>query len=408
MLLLLAASAAFLLAALFWPEDKKPGDMQKYYSRDASQLMSLRYRGAMYLGEKNSVTADYEILREENPVKPKEPVYRVLVHSVVTSDAALRGRVEALARAKSFPASALIRSIVQDWSSPDFFYLLPHEAARDNEYGVQNCAASLQLTFRADERVFCIGAQSQNETRRYVLDRSKDRVLITPDYTVRRVLNNIFAQREQLLHPYGADAFDTVELNIASAMLRTLPLLAEKTGGRLRLRKLVKKDAAAPVNVWHVENLLSIKHSHAAEFAQLLIALRIQAPFAQQAIAPDASVQDLNAVLGLSPSLPAPVSGSLLVKKTDAQDVVLTRYAFFGPGIRPRERREIQAENQVVRPLDTLAASSFTAGYITADLFPRFAAVFQKFENDLRDASNAGKKEKSPPQTAPQKNPPKK
>ncbi|HNJ66411.1 MAG TPA: hypothetical protein PKW28_10985, partial [Turneriella sp.] len=226
-LLLFTTAFIVLVVALFWPEPKKSGEMQKYYTRDASQLLSLRYRGAMSLGEKSKVLADYEILREENPVKPKEPFYRIQVHSVTTDDAALKSRVQVLAQAKTFPASALIRSIVQDWSALDFYYILPHDAAKDSEYGLQNCENSLQLKFKADERAFCIGTQSQGDTRRYILDRSKNKLLITPDYTVRRVLNNIFAQREQLLQPYGADAFDLLELNIAPAMLQKLPLLSE-------------------------------------------------------------------------------------------------------------------------------------------------------------------------------------
>ncbi|HNA78931.1 MAG TPA: hypothetical protein PKY99_05740 [Turneriella sp.] len=404
-LLLFTTAFIVLVVALFWPEPKKSGEMQKYYTRDASQLLSLRYRGAMSLGEKSKVLADYEILREENPVKPKEPFYRIQVHSVTTDDAALKSRVQVLAQAKTFPASALIRSIVQDWSALDFYYILPHDAAKDSEYGLQNCENSLQLKFKADERAFCIGTQSQGDTRRYILDRSKNKLLITPDYTVRRVLNNIFAQREQLLQPYGADAFDLLELNIAPAMLQKLPLLSEKTGGRMRLRMLVKKDGPAPVNVWHVENLLTIKPSHAAEFAQLLIAMRIPTAFAQPALAPDAQPKDLNNALGLAEQVQPAISGSLLLKKTDKQDILLTRYAFFAPGTRPGERRGIQADNQLVRPMDTLAVSSFNAGYITADLFPRFAAIFQKFENDLRDAVQAGKKEKSPEQAAPRKSP---
>lgn len=400
-LLLFTGAALVLLAALFWPEPKKPGEMQKYYTRNVSQLLSLRYRGAMNLGEKNKVQVDYEILREENPVKPKEPVYRIRVYSVTTDDIQLQPRARVLAQVKEFPASALIRSIVQDWSALDFYYILPHDAAKDSEYGLKDCANSLQLTFKAEERTFCIGHPSQGDTRRYLLDRTKGKVIITPDYTVRRVLNNIFAQREQLLHPYGADTFDLLELNIAPAMLQKLPLLSEKTGGRLRLRMLVKKDGPAPINVWHVENLLSIKPSHAAEFAQLIMAMRIAAVFAQPALAPDASLKELNRTLGLPEQMQPMVSGSLLLRKTDKQDIVLTRYAFYAPGTRPRERREYQSENQLVRPLDSLAASAFNAGYITADLFPRFAAIFQKFENDLRDAAQAGKKEKSPERAAP-------
>lgn len=403
--LLFFAAAVVLLAALFWPEPKKPGEMQKYYSRDPAQLLSLRYRGSMNLTEKKQVQVDYEIVRETNPARPRESVYRIEVHSVATEDPALKSRVAALARARTFPASALIRSIVQDWSSPDFYYVLPHDAAKDQEYGLQNCENSLQLKFKADEQKFCIGTASQGETRRYVLDQSRDRILITPDYTVRRVLNNIFAQREQLLQPYGNDALDLIELNIAPSMLQKLPRLSQKTGGHMRLRMLVKKDGPAPVNVWHVENLLTIKPSHAAEFAQLLQAIRIQAGFAQPMLASDAQQKDLNKALGLAETVQPAVSGSLMLKRTDQQDLLLTRYVFFAPSVRPTERREFQSENTVVRSLDTLAASSFNAGYITADLFPRFAAIFQKFENDLREAEQAGKKEQSPEQAATANNP---
>lgn len=393
-LLLFASTAVVLLAALFWPETKKLGDMQKYYTRDPAQLLSLRYRGAMNFDEKNKVQIDYEIVREDNTTKPREFVYRVHVHSLNATQAALQERIKTLEPVKDFYASTLVRSIVQDWSSPDFYYILSHDAAKDAEYGLQNCENLLRLQFKADEKEFCLGAPSQGETRRYILDRSKDRLLITPDYTIRRLLNNIFAQREQLLHPYGSDSYDLIEFNVHPETLKKYPLLAEKTGGKLRLRMLVKKDGPTPINVWHVENLLSIKPSHAAELAQFLSALRMPALLAQSALKPEASLQELQSAAGVANKMPV-LSGSLLRKRTDQQDLLLTRFAFFAPGIRHGNKAGWQTEKTEIKPLDTLAITAFNTGYLTADNFPRFAALLQKFENDLREAANAGNKKEN-------------
>lgn len=392
--LLFAGAAIVLIAALFWPEAKKPGDMQKYYTRDRAQLLSLRYRGTMNFDEKNKVKIDYEILREENPAKPREFVYRVHVHSLSSAQTTLRERIKQLEPVQDFYASALVHSIVQDWSSLDFYYILPHDVAKDNEYGLQNCENLLHLKFKADEREFCIGTPSQGETRRYILDRSKDKLLITPDYTIRRLLNNIFAQREQSLHPYGNDSFDLVELEIPPETLKKYPLLSEKTGGKLRLRMLVKKDGPAPINVWHVENLLSIKPSHAAELAQFLSALRIPALLAQSAHKPETPLAELQSAVGVAGKTPA-LSGSFLRKRTDQQDLLLTRFAFFAPGIRHGNKAGWQTDKTEIKVLDTLAITAFNAGYLTADNFPRFTAMLQKFENDLREAAKTGSKEES-------------
>lgn len=392
---LFVTAGLVLLLALFWPEQKKPGEMQKYYSKNQNQFVSLRYQGEMSFGDKEKIQADYEIAREENTVRPKEPLFRIGVQKLTSENTALQQRLNLLKGAKTFYASALVRSIVQDWSEPDYYYIIPYEPARDAEYGFKNCANLLQVRFKADEREFCIGTSSQGDTRRYLLDRKKNQVVIAPDFTVRRVLNNILAQRDQSLHPYGADSFDAIELQIAPEMLQTLPLLREKTGGKMTFRMLVKDDGKSKVNVWHVENLLSIRPSHAAEYAQLVAAMRISAPFALPAQNADLPQRDLLNLSGLSAKQTPVFSGAIKLRKTDKQDVLLTRYAFFPPGVKPLPQPAIQSENALVRPLDTLAVSNQNSGFITADLFPRFKAILIKFENDLKDAQQTGQKEKS-------------
>lgn len=395
--LLFSVAAAVLVAALFWPEPKKPGEMQKYYSIPQAQLDRIEYAGEMTLAEKNKVRVEYAIIREANPLKPKEPLYRIEVKNLTSTDAKLAKRVAELRRVKTFYASALVRTIVQDWAELDYFYALRHDAARDQEYGVKDCGNKLTLVFRSHTKLFCVGAATQGETRHYLIDTVKDKLLITPDYTVRRLTNNIFAQREQSLHPHGADG-DLIEIQVLPPILAKLPLLREKTSGQMKLRMLLKDEGQNKINVWHVENRLEIKPSHAAELAQLMIALRVNAPYTFDALARERSLQDIISSTGpgvAASGIQGPgVTGTVKIRKTDQQDTLLTAFAFFPPGVKPSTALPWQFENQLVRPLDTLVVSHFNAGLISADIYPRLTAILTKFENDLLEARQKAEQEK--------------
>lgn len=404
-LLLFSFAAAFLVFALFWPEPRKPGEIQKYYSLPQAQLESIEYSGEMQLGdapagkkEKLSAPAatrvEYAIHREDNVLKPKEPLYRVDINSLVTTDKTLAPRVAELTRLKKFYASALVRSIVQDWSEPDYYYILKHEAERDQEYGLKDCSNKLRIKFKSTEKSFCVGTPTQGDTRRYLIDTDKDKVLITPDFTVRRLLNNIFAQREQALYPHGSDGADLIEIKINSDALKKLPLLRDKTGGNLKLRMLVKIDGKEKTNVWHVDGLLSIKPSHAAEFAALINALRVNAPFAVDSLPGKALADAIHAAGIDSKALPT-LMGAVKIKKTDKQDLELASFAFFPPGIRPVTNVPFQLDKQLIRPLDTLVVSQYNAGYISADNHPRLMSILTKLESDLAEAQKKGAEEKA-------------
>ena len=396
--LLFSTAFVVLLLALFWPEAKKAGELQKYYTRPVDQLVALSYSGEMQLVEKQKVFIAYEIVPEANLLNPKEPVYRIEIRELKTSDKSLEPRVVELSRLKRFYASSLVKTIVSDWAAPDYFFLLPYDAeaaAKEAEYGLKDCPNSLKIQFKADVKEFCIGSASQGDTRRYLLDRQKKQIVIGPDFTVRRLLNNIFAQREQSLHPFGNEGVDTIELKVSPAMLQKYPLMREKTGGSLKLRMLVKDEGKRKINVWHVENLLSIKPSHAAEYAQLLQAMRINALFAVDAPAQAAALSDIMRAAGLGAKGQPAIEGTLAIKQTDKQDTLISRYAFFAPETKPETQNALQQDKTLVRPRDTIALSSFNAGHITADLYPRMQAILQKIENDLREAQKAGEEQKA-------------
>lgn len=404
--LLFGSAIIFLIFALFWPEPKKPGEMQKYYSLPQAQLESVEYSGEMQISDAPPARKDkaallpaptrveYSIHREDNILKPKEPLYRIEIKSLATTDKALASRVQELAKLKKFYASALVRSIVQDWSEPDYYYILKHETERDQEYGLKDCVNRLKVRFKSAEKSFCIGTPTRGDTRRYLIDTEKDKVLIMPDYTIRRLLNNIFAQREQALYPHGGDAADLIEIKINSEPLKKFPLLRDKTGGNLKLRMLVKQDGKEKMNVWHVDGLLSIKPSHAAEFAGLINALRVHAPFAFDAM-PGQPVADAIRSAGIDSKAIPTIMGAVKIKKTDKQDTELTSFAFFPPGIKPAVNLPFQMEKQLVRPLDTLVVSSYNAGYLSADNHPRLLSILTKFESDLAEAQKKGEEEKA-------------
>lgn len=394
-LLLFVAAIGVLLLALFWPESKKPGEIQKYYSLPSDQLMVLEYRGEMVLSDKNKVRVHYVLSREENPLNVKEAAYKIEIRELKAVDEKVAKRVAEISQLRTFYASALVRTIIQDWSAPDFYYIIPHETQRDAEYGLKDCRDQLTLQFRSKARKFCLGTATQGDTRRYLLDVENDKLLLTPDFTVRRIVNNIFAQREQSLHPFGADGADLIEAMIGADELARLPLLREKTGGSIKLRMLVKDEGKKKINVWHVENTLSIMPSHAAEFAQLLYALRVSAPFAMSAGKPDAAIAELAQQAGIDATLKPSLSGAIKLKKTDKQDVQLTNFAFYPPGVKARETHAFQFDQQLVRPKDTLVVTNYNAGYITADLYPRLLTILQKFENDLLEAQKKGEQEKA-------------
>jgi len=393
--LLFSSAAVILLLALLWPEPKKPGEIQKYYKIPQQQLLKLEFRGKMTLTENAKTEIDYAIFREENPLSAKDAAYRIEIRSLKNADAKAAKRAVELNRVKKFYASALIRTIVQDWSEPDFYFMLPHEAARDGEYGLTNCANELKLTFRSSARRFCIGNATQGDTRRYLLDADNDKLLLTPDFTIRRILNNIFAQREQSIHPYGNEGVDLMEIKIEADLLKNLPMLREKTGGILKLRMLVKDEGKTKVNVWHVDGLLSVMPSHAAELAQLLSALRISAPFAIDAAGREGQLKDILPNLGLAAKSQPGLSGSVRQKKTSEQDIVLSAFAFYPPEIRPAQPLPFQFDAQIVRPKDTLLVTNFNTGYISAELYPRVLAILHKFESDLAEAQKKGEQQKA-------------
>lgn len=393
-LLLFAGAVGVLLLALFWPEAKKAGEIQKYYSMPPDQLVALEYHGEMSLSDLAKVRVHYVVSREENLLVPKEPAYKIEIRELKAVDEKATKRVAQLSKLKTFYASALVRTIVQDWSKPEYYYIIPHEASRDAEYGLKDCRDQLTVQFKTKNKKFCIGTATQGDTRRYVLDAENDKLLLTPDFTVRRLLNNIFAQREQSLHPFGADGADLIEATIGTGELKNLPLLREKTGGNIKLRMLVKDEGKKKLNVWHVENTLSIMPSHAAEFAQLLYALRVSAPFALSA-APIAAMQDLAQMAAINAKVQPAFTGAIKLKKTDKQDIQLTAFAFYPPGVKPREAHAYQFDQQLVRPNDSLVLTNYNSGYITADLYPRLMAILQKFENDLLVAQKKGEQEKA-------------
>jgi hypothetical protein len=407
-LILFGTTFTVLLLAIFWPEAKKPGELQKYYTRPPDQLMMISYSGEMQLGDKRKAGVSYEIHREENPLQPKEAVYRIEISELSTEDKGLAKRVSELSAVKRFYASALIKSVILDWAAPDYYFVLPYEQLGDNdgsaeksardrdaEYGFKDCPNLLKLQFKADQQEFCIGTATQGDSRRYLLDRKKNKIVIGPDFTVRRLVNNIFAQREPLLHPYGSEGIDTLELKVSPQLLAKYPLLREKTGGILKLRMLIKDEGKKKINVWHVDNLLSIKPSHAAEYATLLQAMRINALLALDAPPATATAAEILQKAGLDEKTIPAIEGAFSIKHTDKQDTLLARYAFFSPMVRTDSKLALQSDNTLVRPLDSLVLSSFNAGYISADLYPRMQAILQKIENDLREAQKVGEEKKA-------------
>ena len=104
---------------------------------------------------------------------------------------------------------------------------------------------------------------------------------------------------------------------------------------------------------------------------------------------------DIAKVAGLGARVQPAIEGTFAVKQTDKQDTLISRYAFFAPETKPETLIALQQDKTLVRPRDTLAVSSFNAGYITADLYPRMQAILQKIENDLREAQKAGEEQKA-------------
>lgn len=385
-LILFTASALTLVIALFWPEAKKPGEMQKYYSIPQNQLESIAYSGQMTIADKKTARVEYVIQREENILKPKEPLYRIEIKSLSTTDSQAFKRVAELQAVRSFYASSMVRTMVQDWSEPDYFYILKHESERDAEYGLKDCANKLTLTFRARTKQFCVGTATQGDSRRYLLDVDADKVLITPDFTVRRLLNNIFAQRDQALYPHGPEGADLIEVNVQREVLEKFPLLKEKTSGRVKLRMLINDEGKTKINVWHVEGQLAIKPSHAAEFAQLFNALRVNAPFATSALGSEQSMAAAARIAGIDAQAVPGLTGAIKLRKTDKQDIQLAAFSFYPPGVKAKPQPAFQFEQQLVRPLDTLVVSHYNAGYLSADLYPRITGILTKFEIDLNEA----------------------
>ncbi len=383
-LLLMGGAAAVLLLAAFWPEEKKQGEVQKYYNHNVEKFLSLSYEGAMAFGEKEKVDVSYQISPAVPPLKVSETLYQIEVKRLTSPEKKLSVELEKFSRAKVFFASGLVQTMVSDWAQLDFYFVIPYEAAREKEYGLENCANRIQIHFKNDDREFCVGTASYGDARRYLLDRKKNQIIIVPDYVVRRVTNNILAQRNEVLQPYISDAINQIEVKLSESAMRNLPTLKAKTKGSFKLRMLVKRDETKPTRVWFVDEQMGIRPSHAAEFAQLLTALRISHLFALSAQSTQASLEHLESQVGLIPKDVPTLSGTIGIQQTDIEDTVLTRYALFPPGVRPSLQPAFQKDGPAPRPRDSLVISSQNAGYLSADLYPRFEAILLKFEVDLK------------------------
>jgi hypothetical protein len=107
--LLFVGSIFVLVLALFWPETKKAGELQKYYTRPADQLVAISYKGEMQLADKQKVLVAYDILKEENLLKPKEPVYRIEVRELYNN------RQEPYkTRRRTFSAEEILREFARE------------------------------------------------------------------------------------------------------------------------------------------------------------------------------------------------------------------------------------------------------------------------------------------------------
>lgn len=383
-LLLTGGAAVVLLLSAFWPEEKKQGEVQKYYKHNSEKLLSLSYEGAMSFGEKEKVDVSYQISPAVPPLKFRENLFQIELKRLTSPEKKLRVELEKISRAKIFFASGLVQTMVNDWAQLDFYFVIPYEATREKEYGLENCANRIQILFKNDDREFCVGTASHGDTRRYLLDRKKNQIVIVPDYVVRRMTNNILAQRNETLQPYISDAINQIEVKLSESAMRNLPTIKAKTKGVFKLKMLVKRDEAKPSRVWFVEDLMGVRPSHAAEFAQLLTALRISRLFALPAQSTQASLDHLQSQVGLTSKDAPTLSGTIGIQQTDRQDTVLTRYALFAPGVRPSLQPAFQKDGPALRPHDSLVISSQNAGYLSADLYPRFEAILLKFEVDLK------------------------
>ncbi|HRP68139.1 MAG TPA: hypothetical protein PLY93_01255 [Turneriella sp.] len=381
--ILFTAAFVVLLLAVFRSESNEPGAMQKYYELPITQLEKIEYAGTMNLTEKEQAQVHYTVIREENILQPKEPLYRIEIKNISSENKNLKTYVANLQTVKNFYASPLIKTIAQDWSTLDYLYELEHDAKRDEEYGFKNCTNKLTLIFRTQTRIFCIGLASQSDTRRYIFDQSKNKTLIIPDFIARRIQNNIFAQRENSLYPHGVHGIDTIEWSIGKDLIAKFPTLKEKTTGRIALRKMVKEEGKKKIDVWYVENHLGIKPSHAAEAMQFITALRIQKLFATNVQPHDKPLTDFFAALGFTPSAIPAMTGVIKLKKADKQDIILTPFSFFSPNVRPQRTPAFQLENERALSQESIAVSQYNAGYLSADMYPRLTAILTKFEGDL-------------------------
>ncbi|MBV6494662.1 MAG: hypothetical protein LDLANPLL_02696 [Turneriella sp.] len=399
LVLLLGTAILVLLLSLFWPEKSKPGEMQKYYTIPVSQLNAIEYQGVMDFTEKSRVQIHYTITREINEIQREEPLYRVDILKLENAEAKLNARIKSLSGLKTFYAGALVKTIAADWSALDYLYTIEHDAKRDKEYGIKDCTNKLTLTFYSQKRVFCIGNATQSDTRRYILDTEKNKVLITPDFTIRRIQNNIYAQRDTTLYPQGNQGIDTIELKLGKDFLNAFPNLKEKTSGHLTLRKAIKDDGPKKIDVWYVENQLGIKPSHAAEAMQLFTALRVYNPFAINPFPKGKNILENLASLGMGAAPTYAFTGAIKLKKTDKQDIVLTDFVAFAPNEHFLKALPFQQDGVEIKKRDALIASRYNVGYLSADVYPRFTAIFTKFEGDLR----AQKEKEKPKEKAQEK-----
>jgi len=403
LLILFISIPMILLSVIFWPESKGKDDIKKYYTIPVRDLQMISYKGVQKIHDKNWMRVEFEIHREENLLNGNT-LFRIEVKNVDSTDFTIREEIQNLKKIRPFYGLPLVQSIIGDWASLEYIYAFDFDEKRIAEYGLKDCANHLSVKFKNSTKSFCIGKNNFNDTRRYLLDEDQKQFLIIPDYIARRIENNIFAQKDTSPFPQGTDGVNFIDTSINSFLLSNFPVLKERTNGQLKLRMVVKAEPKGNIHVWHIENLLAIKPSHAAELAQYILSLSAKQPIQLNVETIKNQLSDAVNGLRYIRAEKAALHCAIKKKQTDKGDLLLTELMIFPPQVRLLAsdfspfNLPLQIQN-----LDHLFISKYASGYLSADHYPRLLAILHKIEGDLREdaqksaeAKNAAEKKKKP------------
>ena len=341
-----------LVVFLFLPAGKNKGQQNTFVDFRTETEKSLQYSGTIKHPVDSKLAIDYRVDYS------KEKLRRITVKKIETPTAAFQN----LDLPATFFASKMLDSITDDLFHLEYFEKFTAETGADRRYDHSECAETFSLISAQKDYSFCIGDTNKLGTRKYlrIKNTNSSRLwLLTAEYPVARLSNNIFSYIEHNFSLFNQKPFDRLQVELNSELTKEFPYLTNHTNLRMQLIK--DKN-----NRYFVPDISSIQSQNAEQLFALLAGLT-----AEFLVQPARQKNNKNWVVRFSRP------DDLLRVKSDRY-VYITREKPSADWLPFTEITQNQRNHHIV-------FSENISGGINETLYDRLRMILQNIEKDIKN-----------------------